>query len=150
MTKYGRGKLSVPPEASNYTDYLYFLHFGNGYFMPAVLGYAPYLRGTLVYSEGNLAAFFANRNFKQALQIITDRLETSRWLAGDEFTAADIMNVFVLTTVRLFVPYSLEGHDAILAYLERATKREAYVRAMAKGDPGFAPLIAAKVVSKGM
>ncbi|KAJ4155475.1 hypothetical protein LMH87_000716 [Akanthomyces muscarius] len=150
LTKYGHGKLCISPEARNYADYLYFLHFGNGYFMPAVLGYAPYLRGTLVYSEGNLAAFFSNRSFKQALQILDDRLQTNKWLAGDEFTAADIMNVFVLTTVRLFVPYSLEGRDAILAYLERVTKREAYVRAMAKGDPGLAPVIAAKVATPGM
>ena len=71
---------------------------------PPCLATAPYLRGTLVYSEGNLAAFFSNRSFKQALQILNDRLKTNKWLAGDEFSAADIMNVFVLTTVRLFVP----------------------------------------------
>ncbi|KAJ6783832.1 hypothetical protein PWT90_09292 [Aphanocladium album] len=143
LTKYGNGKLRVSPDADNYTDYLYFLHFGNGYFMPAVLAYAPYLRGTLVYSEGNIGAFFANRNFKQALEILNDRLKTTQWLAGDEFTAADVMNVFVMTTVRMFLPYSLEGYDAILAYLERVIKREAFVRAMNKSDPGFAPLIAA-------
>ncbi|KAJ3495329.1 hypothetical protein NLG97_g3473 [Lecanicillium saksenae] len=143
LTKYSNGKLRVSPDAGNYADYLYFLHFGNGYFLPAVIAYAPYLRGTLVNTEGNLSAFFANRNFKQALDILNDRLRTSQWLAGDEFTAADIMNVFVMTTVRMYLPYSLEGYDAILAYLERATKRDIYVRAMNRGDPGLVPLIAA-------
>lgn len=150
LTRYGNGKLSVSPEASNYADYLYFLHFGNGYFMPAVLGYGPYLRGTLVHSEGNLASFFANRNFTQALQILNERLKTNKWLAGDEFTAADIMNVFVLTTVRLFIPYSLEGYGAISTYLERVTNREAYIRAMSKGDPGLEPVIAANVTTSKM
>lgn len=105
--------------------------------MPAVLGYGPYLRGSLVYSSENLSAFFAKRNFEQALDVLNERVKTSTWLAGEEFTAADIMNVFVLTTARLFLPYSLEGYDAIIAYLERATTRETYIRAMEKGDPGF-------------
>lgn len=147
LTKHGEGKLSISPDAENYADYLYYLHFGNGYFMPAVKGFTPFLRGTLKVEEGNLSSFFAKRSFDQSLQILNDRLKTNTWLLGDEFTAADIMNVFVLTTVRLFIPYSLEGYDAILAYLDRVTKREAYIKAMNKGDPGFTPLIAA--VAKG-
>ncbi|OAQ97767.1 hypothetical protein LLEC1_00563 [Akanthomyces lecanii] len=74
--------------------------------------------------EADLAAFFSNRSFKQALQILNDCLKTNKWLAGDEFTAADIMNVFVLTTVRLFVPYSLEGHDAILACMGESPREK--------------------------
>jgi len=50
-------------------------------------------------------------------------------LAGDEFTAADIMSVYFLTTVGMFMPFDLSGYPQILRYLGRD--------AMAKGDPGF-------------
>jgi glutathione S-transferase len=46
------------------------------------------------------------------------------WLAGDEFTAADVMIVFSLTTMRLYVPYNLEGFEGILGYLKRVGERE--------------------------
>lgn len=54
------------------------------------------------------------------------------------------MNVFTLTTARLFFVYSLTGYEGILASLQRVTQREAYRRAMAKGDPGLVPLINAE------
>lgn len=76
-----------------------------------------------------------------SLQILEDRLRTNTWLAGDEFTAADIMNVCPLTTMRVFAPFSLEGYDSILAYLKRVSQRTGYQRAVTKGDPGFHPPI---------
>ncbi|KAL2373957.1 hypothetical protein RJ035_004643 [Blastomyces gilchristii] len=39
------------------------------------------------------------------------------WLAGDEFTVANIMVVFSLTTFRNWFAYSLRGYDGILGYL---------------------------------
>ena len=54
-------------------------------------------------------------------------------VAGDEFTAADTVSVFSLTKVQMFVPFDLSGHPQILRYLGRD--------AMAKGDPGFTPIL---------
>ena len=54
-------------------------------------------------------------------------------VAGDEFTAADIISVFSLTMVRMFMPFDLSGCPQILRYLGRD--------AMAKGDPGFTPIL---------
>jgi glutathione S-transferase len=70
-------------------------------------------------------------------------LSNNTWLAGDEFTAADIMIVFSLTTMRRYFPYSLEEYPATVAFLKRVSEREGYQRAMSKGDPGFTPLIGA-------
>jgi len=56
-------------------------------------------------------------------------------------TAADIMMVFTLTTMRYFNPYSLARYPNILAYLQRIGDRPAYRRAMEKGDPGMALLL---------
>jgi len=51
------------------------------------------------------------------------------------------MNVFSLTTMRLFLPFDLAPYPAILAYLQRIGARAAYQRAMRKGDPDMAPLL---------
>ncbi|KIV88695.1 hypothetical protein PV10_08353 [Exophiala mesophila] len=91
--------------------------------------------------SGDVGARFALRGFEKSLQILQDRLRTNTWLGGDEFTAADIMNVCALTTMKMFLPFSLAGYDSVLAYLKRVTERTAYQRAVAKGDPGIQPPI---------
>ena len=63
------------------------------------------------------------------------------YLAGEEFTAADIMLVFSLTTMRLFHDYSLAPYPNILAYLARIGARPGYQRAMQKGDPDMKPML---------
>ena len=63
------------------------------------------------------------------------------YLAGTEFTSADIMMGFSLTTMRYFQPYDLKRCPNILAYLARIGARPAYRRAMEKGDPGMALLL---------
>jgi glutathione S-transferase len=57
------------------------------------------------------------------------------WLAGSDFTAADVMLVFSLTTMRKFVEFDLSGYEGILGYLGRVGEREGYRRAMERGDP---------------
>ncbi len=51
------------------------------------------------------------------------------------------MSVFSLTTMRLFQPLDLRPYPSILADLQRIGARPAYRRAMAKGDPGFEPML---------
>ena len=62
-------------------------------------------------------------------------------LAGKEFTSADIMIGFSLTTMRYFMPYDLARCPNIVRYLARIAQRPAYRRAMEKGDPGFTPML---------
>ena len=65
-------------------------------------------------------------------------------MSGKEFTAADVMNVVSLSTLRIFVSYSLELYPNIVRYLRRVGEREGYNRAMEKGEPGFKPLLGAE------
>ena len=51
------------------------------------------------------------------------------------------MTVFSLTTMRTFMPVDLAPYPAIRAYLQRIGQREAYRRAMRKGDPGMEPML---------
>jgi glutathione S-transferase len=76
-----------------------------------------------------------------ALGLVQSRLAKADYFAGSEFTTADIMIVFTLTTMRLFLPFGLAPYPAILGYLQRIGRREAYRRAMRKGDPGLEPLL---------
>lgn len=70
-----------------------------------------------------------------ALQLLERRLGANEWLAGSEFSAADVMTVFSLTGMREFCPLDLSAYGNVLKYLQRVQRREGYRRAMAKGDP---------------
>ena len=58
---------------------------------------------------------------------VETRLGAVPYLAGQTFTAADIMTVFSLTTMRVFLPIDLKPYANILACLQRIGAREAYV-----------------------
>jgi glutathione S-transferase len=76
-----------------------------------------------------------------AWDLVEARLGEAPYFAGPELTLADIMMVFTLTTMRAFAPRDISGYPNILAYLRRIGERPAYQRAMAKGDPGMAPML---------
>ena len=86
----------------------------------------------LVGTEGRL---------QLALDLVETRLGEADYLAGSAFTAADIVSVFSLTTMRWFLPLDFSGHPHILAYLQRIGERDGYRRAMRKGDPELEPLL---------
>jgi len=139
MAKHGRGRLAPAPDHPGFADYLYWFHFANGTLQP-VMGRNMILRRlepaeddpTLVANKGRL---------DRALGLVEARLGAAPYLAGDEFSAADIMNVFSLTTMRFFMPVDLAPYATILSYLLRIGERDAYRRAMRKGDPDMAPLL---------
>ena len=82
--------------------------------------------------RGSLLTARADRAFDN----VNERLGTSQYFAGGEFTAADIMMVFPLTTMRAFMPRDLAPYPHIRAYLHRIGARPAYQSAMQKADPG--------------
>ena len=137
LTRYGKGRLAPPPEAANFPDYLYWFHYANGSLVASAMGLLVAAR--LGASEEQRAQ--VGRRADTAHAIVEARLGEAPWLAGDAFTAADIMLVFGLTTMRVFVPRDLAPYPNILAYLQRIGARPGYQRAMAKGDPGMVPLL---------
>lgn len=137
---YGNGRLALPPSHKNYADYLYWFHFANGTFQPFVL-LLMQLSG--IANAGAYAATLSGR-FNKMLELMNARLLENTWLAGDEFTAADIMTVFTLTTMRTFYPYDLTEYPGILAYLERIASREGYKKSRARADPGLELMIDGK------
>lgn len=89
----------------------------------------------------NFGVKMANQRTEQCLSLVDERLGKSKFLVGSDFTAADIMIVFSLTTARLFVPMDLSSYPNILRYLKEIGERPAYQRAMEKGDPKLKPVL---------
>lgn len=132
---HGNGNFILEPSHQNFADYLYWFHFSNGTFQPMV---STLLTVSRMDQTGKQTARYMER-FLKMLKLMDDRLRENKWLAGDEFTAADIMIVFTLTTMRAFYPYDLTGYNGILAYLQRVVRREGYQKARAKADPNLEP-----------
>ncbi len=138
--RYGDGRLAVGPDRSNFADYLFWFHFANGTMMPAELsGLMSAILG--VTEENPLMAILKERS-ERAFALVEGRLGAVPYFAGDEFTAADIMMLFPLSTMRAFSKRDLSRLPHIRAYLRRIGERRAYQRAMTKGDPGMPPMLA--------
>ncbi len=137
--KYGHGRLAVGPEAPNFADYLFWFHFANASMMPRQSGLmrAAAADGA---AESPRARFMRQRA-EAAWDLVEKRLGEADYFAGSQFTAADIIMVFTLTTMRAFVARDISGSPNTLAYLQRIAARPAYQRAMAKGDPDMAPML---------
>ncbi|WP_394999756.1 glutathione S-transferase family protein [Sphingomonas sp.] len=139
VARYADGRLTVGKDAPNFTDYLYWFHFANGSFMPTMM------TDLIVKMVGDgaipdLAKVLASRGARAYAQI-EQRLGETIYFAGPEFTAADIMMLFPLTTGRMFVPRDLAPFPNIRAYLQRIGARPAFQTAMAKADPDLAPML---------
>ncbi len=139
IAKHGAGRLSVGKDDPAFADYLYWFHFANGTLQPAVMRLM--ISGRFSPPEDHPALKLGQGRMQRILGHLETRLSKVPYLAGDSFTAADIMTVFSLTTMRYFQPYDLSGYPCILQYLVRIGARPAYQRAMLKGDPGMKPLL---------
>nr|ATG32088.1 glutathione S-transferase family protein [Nannocystis pusilla] len=140
IVKHGSGRLRPGPDHPDYAAYLYWFHFSNGNLQPALLRLMTVSRAGL--PADHPAQVSAQMRLDRVMQLVDARLREVTWLAGGEFTAADIMSVFSLTTMRLFQPVDLRPYPGILAYLQRIGERPAYRRALAESDPDLAPLLA--------
>ncbi len=137
--RHGAGRLKPGPEHPDYAAFLYWFHFANGNLQPTLLRLMAVGRAVAGSDHPVLAA--TRDRFARLMALMETRLAEVPWLAGQDFSAADIMNVFSLTTMRLFMPVDLAPYPGIRAYLQRIGERPAYQRAMAKGDPDLVPLL---------
>lgn len=138
--RYGKGRLVLAPDHPDYGQFVYWLHFANGTLQPATGRNMILGRLNLPDDNGVLRAMKGRLDL--ALGLVEARLGKADYLAGRDLTTADIMIVFTLTTMRLFLPFDLTPYPNIRAYLARVGQRDAYRRAMKKGDPDMTPMLA--------
>ena len=139
LAKYGNGRLTLRADDPNFAQFLYWFHFANGT-LQANLGRLMILN-RLKLAEDNPILLATKTRVDRAFDLVDARANEADYLAGSEFTAADIMMGFSLTTMRYFQPYDLARCPNIVKYLARIGARPAYRRAMDKGDPGMALLL---------
>ena len=140
LAKYGPGSLTRGPADPDFARYLYWLHFANATLQP-IMGRNMFLHRLDVPAEQPMAVAMRAR-----LGLVQSQVEArcaqAPYLAGAELSAADIMSVFSLTTMRSFCPLELAPYPQIRAYLQqRIGVRDAYRSAMQKGDPEMAPML---------
>src|SRR5882724_3110635 len=133
--KYAGAKLTVSPDQSNYYDYVYWMHFNNNtrglFFARLALGTqepnanSDRMTGLIKRREDGYARF------------MEQTLSASPYLAGPEFTCADIMSVFNLVSFPAFRGRS--DTPNVRAYVERMTKRPAYNKATEIAGPNATP-----------
>ncbi|KAG8163951.1 hypothetical protein KVR01_005869 [Diaporthe batatas] len=140
----GVPRLIRTPGDSDYGEYLQWLHFANGSLQPSVSRTMTFLLAGMPQDSPIVQVF--NRRTEAALGLVDARLAGSRFLAGEELSAADIMTVCSLTTLRGFAPtVDLGPHQNILRYLKDVAARPAYLEALRKGDYGMEPMIQPRV-----
>lgn len=83
---------------------------------------SPIVQNTLAKNEHTLA-------------MMDDQLKANKFMVGSELTAADIMMMFTMTTMRQFQPLDLSKYSNVLRWLKDCAARPAYRKAMEKGDP---------------
>lgn len=132
IQKYGNGRLALKPEEEDYAEYLYWLHFSNATLQPSIFRRAM-TRGMAGKEDprhkGNEVRVLV------LLKHVNSRLLKNDWLAGENFTAADVMTGWCFTTLRKFEPIDLTAYEGIVAWLKRIGDRKAYRAAMQRADP---------------
>lgn len=140
-------KLAKTYGEKGYVDYVYWYHFSNGTLQSLMNRFTFFEIGQI--GDDNVARKLTNQGLHDTLKIIDARLKDNKWLAGEDFTAADIMTVYSLTSKRYFGPLiNLKDYTNIVRYLGDIGKRPSYQRAMEKGDPEMQLLLGAEPPEK--
>ncbi len=132
--RHAGGALTVGPQQDNYAEYLDWMHFNNnvlGLFLARLA-----LRAGASGPEAERIGGLIQRREDKYYGYLEQRLGSVPYLAGAEFTCADIMTMFNLTTLPLFGGRSIEALPNVVDYVRRVSERPAYVRAMAIAGPG--------------
>ena len=132
--KYAPDTELVPgPADANFAQHLYWYHFANATLM------TNGMMGIAVNAVGAEMPPPLMKRVTNAWAAIERQLGETDYFGGDQFTTADIMLGFSLTTARAFSDMSIDHMPNLKAYLQRIGARPAYQAAMAKAEPGFPP-----------
>lgn len=137
-------RLTRTPGDAEYGEYLQWLHFANASLQPTVSRDMVFLLAGMTADSSPIVGVMQART-GSAMQLLDERLASNKFLAGEQLSAADIMSIFSLTTMRGLCKLDLGPYANILRYLKDVADRPAYREALRKGDFGMEPLIAPKV-----
>ena len=133
VQKHGGGRLAVAPDAPEYADYIYWMHFAEGSLMSLML-IALVISRIPEAKESPVRTRVLDR-MRQMLAFVDGEIAKRDYFAGDAFTAADVMMLFPFTTMRRYLDYDVSPYANIAAYLKRIEARPAYRKAMELAGP---------------
>ena len=131
VERYGNGRLMPERGSADHVRYLQWMHFAEGTLMLHLVARMYLGRAT----EGpHPVRARVDTLVADELDYVERELTRSDYLAGAQFTAADIQMIFPLEFAAF---YDLVGerHPRTREYLARAQARPAYRRAIEKGGP---------------
>lgn len=147
LAKTGDTKLCKKYGDKNYADYIHWFHYANAGLQPAMSVSMFTTHSALPADDATKG--WADMRLHSTLKHVDDRLKDNKWLAGEDFTAADVMTMYSLTTQRWFGPnVGFQEYPNIVRYLKDVSERPAYKRAMEKGDPEMKLLVGAEAPEK--
>ncbi|ROW03807.1 hypothetical protein VMCG_05326 [Cytospora schulzeri] len=135
----GAPRLARTPDDRDYGEYLQWLHFSNGSLQPSAgrimtLSFAG-------LSDDNPIVKMMTLRMNSHFKFVDDQLAKNKYLSGEQLSAADIMTVFTLTTMRGLCPsLDLGPYPNVLRYLKDVAERPAYQEMLKKAEKGMAPM----------
>ncbi|KAJ5932002.1 hypothetical protein N7516_006491 [Penicillium verrucosum] len=144
LATYGEGRFArTPKDSEEYIQFLEWYYWANASLQPTLF---RVLMNRRLSNDPEAAHIkLDNAKLEGALSMIEARLGIL--LGWNDVTAADIMAICTLTTMRGFCPigFDEQNHKNILAYLKRVGDRPAYQKAMkvCEGED-FVPILGAK------
>lgn len=133
LARYGQGQLSVGPEAPNFAQYLYWMHYTEGSLM-LNLSREWAVDRMMPDADAHPGMARFRETTRNHFGMIEETLAASPYIAGEAFTAADIMMAYPFTTYRRFRPIDLAPYPAIAAWVARLSERPAFQKAVATED----------------
>ncbi len=145
LERYAHGRLLPAVGSPEHLRYRYWLHFAEGSAMPPLLLKLVFERikaTKMPFFAKPIASAIADKvlgtlvdpNLKRQLDFIEAELQRSEWLAGAEFSAADIQMSFPLEAARQRAGLDASRPKA-MAWLARIHARPAYQQALQRGGP---------------
>lgn len=131
--RYGAGKLSVPVDDANYPHYLYWMQFNNALQSILFIKVAAQSGGV---TDDNPMMMTTQRREDGIYRALEERLGESEYLGGPDFTCADIMSMFNLTSLEMLGARKIDDSmPNTAAYVARVSARAAYQKAMGIAGP---------------
>jgi glutathione S-transferase len=126
--RYGPTPLALERDAPNFHLYQQFLHLGEA----GLMGFLFFVFADQVLApeaeRDSWTGRFARELFESRRGLVSRQLDRAPYLAGEEFTAADISVTYALEFATR--NGGIELDDVEQAYVTRTTAREGYARAM--------------------
>lgn len=133
--RHGGGALSVQPDDPEYPHYLFWMQFNNNLQSTLFIKLAFQSTGTSPGAENPMMATTLRRE-DGIYRALEQRLGESDYLGGAQFSCADIMSMFNLTSLGMLGARAIdETMPNTQAYVERISARPAYQKAMSIAGP---------------